>query len=242
MNLIELVTAVKNPSELNPTQYGYLVKLHEDFPYCAVVNLVLAYHERQRSQGKRTNCLHWAAISISDRRYLYDYLHDTTVFSSSDSAQQVVASTTLKPGETQETAASASPSVENEDGALREALSQTPDFSVGDVEEPKDGAAEEAGDAETGSRLDALIAKFDEGHGRLRALPQDMDAPYKKEDLSKPSTELKMNLVTESYAKLLTLQGKTTKAKEIYAQLMVKFPNKKAYFADLISSLDKKEE
>ncbi|EIM78063.1 hypothetical protein A3SI_04562 [Nitritalea halalkaliphila LW7] len=239
MNLSELVAAVKSPADLSPTQYGYLVKLHEDFPYCAVVNLVLAHHERQRSQGKRTNCLHWAAISVSDRRYLYDYVHDATVFSAPavQAADQPVAHS--------ENAAEESPSLaspeENEDGALREALESTPDFSAGYAVESAT-AADEEGDAETSSRLDALIAKFDEGHGRLRALPQDAEETHKKEDLSKSSTELKMNLVTESYAKLLTLQGKTAKAKEIYEQLMVKFPNKKAYFADLIAGLDKKEE
>jgi hypothetical protein len=36
----------------------------------------------------------------------------------------------------------------------------------------------------------------------------------------------------------LTKQGKKSKAKEIYQKMMVKFPDKSAYFADLIKTLE----
>jgi hypothetical protein len=64
------------------------------------------------------------------------------------------------------------------------------------------------------------------------------DPEIAQEDLSKNSTELKLDLVSESYAKLLVKQGKNSKAIEIYQKLMMKFPNKSTYFAEIIKELE----
>lgn len=58
-----------------------------------------------------------------------------------------------------------------------------------------------------------------------------------QEDLTKRSKPVGGGLVTESFAKILERQGKTEKAREIYEQLMMKNPEKKAYFAAKISEL-----
>jgi S-adenosylmethionine:diacylglycerol 3-amino-3-carboxypropyl transferase len=59
-------------------------------------------------------------------------------------------------------------------------------------------------------------------------------------DLSKNSTLFNDNIISESFAKLLVQQNKKEKAIEIYQKLMLKFPNKSAYFADLIKQLEEK--
>lgn len=82
-----------------------------------------------------------------------------------------------------------------------------------------------------------LIKAFSKKEIKLATL-KEMEDFQKQTDLSENSTHLHPTLLSESYAKLLVKQGKKQKAKEIYQKLMVKFPDKNIYFADLIKSLD----
>jgi hypothetical protein len=82
-----------------------------------------------------------------------------------------------------------------------------------------------------------LIKSFSKKEIKLATL-KEMEDFQKQADLSENSTHLHPTLLSESYAKLLVKQGKKQKAKEIYQKLMVKFPDKNIYFADLIKSLD----
>ena len=82
-----------------------------------------------------------------------------------------------------------------------------------------------------------LIKAFSKKEIKLATL-KEMEDFQKQADLSENSTHLHPTLLSESYAKLLVKQGKKQKAKEIYQKLMVKFPDKNIYFADLIKSLD----
>ena len=59
-------------------------------------------------------------------------------------------------------------------------------------------------------------------------------------DLSKASSELKEDLVSENLAVIFAKQGKTNKAIDIYKKLIWKFPQKKASFAARIEELKKK--
>ena len=60
-----------------------------------------------------------------------------------------------------------------------------------------------------------------------------------QEDLSKPSTELKEEFVSETLAIIFSKQGKKARAIHIYKKLILKFPEKKAYFASRIEALKK---
>jgi hypothetical protein len=62
----------------------------------------------------------------------------------------------------------------------------------------------------------------------------------KQEDLSISSTRPKQEVVSESMAGLLVRQQKIEEAISMYQKLMLKFPDKKAYFADTIQKLEKK--
>ena len=82
-----------------------------------------------------------------------------------------------------------------------------------------------------------LIKSFSKKEIKLATI-KEIENFQKQSDLSENSTQLNPNLLSESYAKLLAQQGKNKKAKEIYQKLMVKFPDKNIYFADLIKGLD----
>lgn len=82
-----------------------------------------------------------------------------------------------------------------------------------------------------------IIRAFSKKEIKLATL-KEIEGQQKQDDLSEKSTKLNSGLITESYAKILVKQGKIQKAKEIYKKLMVKFPEKNTYFADLIKELE----
>ncbi|MFC4872960.1 hypothetical protein [Negadavirga shengliensis] len=84
----------------------------------------------------------------------------------------------------------------------------------------------------------SIIKSFHEKPIRLSAEKIHDDEYEKLPDLSEKSTVLNDNTVSESFAKLLIRQNKKTAAAEIYQKLMLKFPDKKAYFADQIAQLN----
>lgn len=84
-----------------------------------------------------------------------------------------------------------------------------------------------------------LIKAFSKKSIKLVA-PRDKQDEGIRADLSRTSTLFNDNIISESFAKLLVQQEKKEKAIEIYHKLMLKFPNKSAYFADLIKQLEEK--
>jgi hypothetical protein len=84
------------------------------------------------------------------------------------------------------------------------------------------------------SIIDSFLTK---DPGLIRTTKSQLEAMGKQEDLSVGSVRLEKGIVTESYAKILTMQGRTDKAIEVYEKLILKFPEKKAYFASKIQEL-----
>lgn len=73
--------------------------------------------------------------------------------------------------------------------------------------------------------------------GLIRSSKSQLEAMGKQEDLSLNSGKLDKGIITESYAKILTMQGRKDKAIGVYEKLILKFPEKKAYFASKIQEL-----
>ncbi|MDZ7897085.1 MAG: hypothetical protein U5N85_03520 [Arcicella sp.] len=84
------------------------------------------------------------------------------------------------------------------------------------------------------SIIDSFLTK---DPGLIRTTKSQLEAMGKQEDLSVGSVRLEKGIVTESYAKILTMQGRKEKAIEVYEKLILKFPEKKAYFASKIQEL-----
>ena len=85
--------------------------------------------------------------------------------------------------------------------------------------------------------IEAFI-KNDPRIGPIRNQPNEPSAPAL--DFSHRATAAPLaGMVTESFAKILTKQGKMDKAIDIYEKLMVKNPEKRDYFAGKIAELRK---
>ncbi len=86
----------------------------------------------------------------------------------------------------------------------------------------------------------AIIDSFIENEARMgpiRANLNDM-TNIEPEDLAKKrNMNFSEGIVSEGMAKIMVRQGKIERAIEIYEQLMLKKPEKKAYFAEKIKDL-----
>ena len=82
-----------------------------------------------------------------------------------------------------------------------------------------------------------LIETFIRNEPRIAPIRGKLGEPVVQEDLSKRNVQPAPALVNESFAKILLKQGKTDKAIEIYEKLILKNPEKKAYFAAKIDEL-----
>ncbi len=83
-----------------------------------------------------------------------------------------------------------------------------------------------------------IIESFINKSPRIKP-PKESDTNQSREDLSKPSTKLPSNLVSENLANIFEKQGKISKAIAIYKQLILKYPEKKSYFAQKLETLEK---
>jgi hypothetical protein len=87
-------------------------------------------------------------------------------------------------------------------------------------------------DVEKRAQID-LIKEFSKKEIKLATI-KEIEANKNNENLSSASTSLNEGLISETFAAILLQQGKKAMAIEIYEKLALKFPEKRAYFADLI--------
>jgi len=83
-----------------------------------------------------------------------------------------------------------------------------------------------------------IIEKFIKEDPSIPQLSPDK-LPEQTEDLSEKSTKITKTPASENFARILLLQGKRDKALEIYEELILKYPEKSAYFAAKIEELKK---
>ena len=107
-------------------------------------------------------------------------------------------------------------------------------------EAPKDDLIESIRRKEKKEILDAekraqndLIKEFSKKEIKLATI-KEIEANKNNENLATSSTSLNEGLISETFAAILLQQGKKARAIEIYEKLALKFPEKRAYFANLI--------
>lgn len=82
-----------------------------------------------------------------------------------------------------------------------------------------------------------IIDQFLKLNPRLKTMANLKLKPEPQEDLSLKSSKIKKGMASESLASIFSKQGKTKKAVKIYEQLILKYPEKKSYFAEQIEKL-----
>ncbi|WP_018477827.1 tetratricopeptide repeat protein [Pontibacter roseus] len=82
-----------------------------------------------------------------------------------------------------------------------------------------------------------IIDQFLKLNPRLKTMANMKLKPEPQEDLSLKSSKIKKGMASENLANIFLKQGKTKKALKIYEQLILKYPEKKSYFAQQIEKL-----
>lgn len=90
------------------------------------------------------------------------------------------------------------------------------------------------GNQEQNELIERFINFEKKGRIQIKASGQESTDPN---DLSLQSVNINDDLITENLAEIYLHQGKKEKAIEIYHKLIWKFPQKKAYFAEIIENL-----
>ena len=236
---------VSNPTELTTRDVAYLQQLIEKYPFCSLAYTLLAKGHADTGNELATTTLRTAAAYALSRNALRkllsgEYPAPRQSYSSvrellegrlppRKSAREEPLEEAPKPPEDQHLKGFGldySDVLRNEEGRKSPV-----------VEEEKRGELVARLQQEQLDIIDRFIAA-EPRIGPLRATPGKSDE--EPEDLlqkRQPTVGSGGGLVTESFAKILTRQGKLEQAIEVYEKLSLKNGEKSAYFAEKIEEL-----
>ncbi|MBB6004512.1 hypothetical protein [Arcicella rosea] len=223
---------VANLSEVSALEINGLEETIQQYPYCSLAHTLLAKAYENDDLAKQAKLRKAAAYSLS-RNALRRIMNGTFANHSNVSTTAKFDSDFLRKLETILEAR------EDEDKRKQqeyqqEVLSDKEFLSYSTVAE--DMLLNEI--AQKQQLQNTIIENFLlKDPGLIRSSKSQLEAMGKQEDLSLNSGKLDKGIVTESYAKILTMQGRKEKAIGVYEKLILKFPEKKAYFASKIQEL-----
>lgn len=251
MNASQFQEILKKADTLEKSDILQLKKVQENFPYFQIPHVLIAKYEFQKKTNMAASSLGWAAITSPDRIWLKKLVEQEVSNSATSPAEDLLPEDQPeKPSQ-----ASRTQSLKVLGEQLKGNKAEEPEKKVEEKPEPPkpkrrtrrasagDDLIETIKKREKKTIVDSkkkeqidLIKAFSKKSIKLATI-KEIEANQNTENLAANSTQINDNLISESYAKLLLKQNKKDKAIEIYEKLGLKFPDKKAYFADLIENL-----
>lgn len=251
MNASQFQEILKKADTLEKSDILQLKKVQENFPYFQIPHVLIAKYEFQKKTNMAASSLGWAAITSPDRIWLKKLVEQEVSNSATSPAEDLLPEDQPeKPSQ-----ASRTQSLKVLGEQLKGNKTEEPEKKVEEKPEPPkpkrrtrrasagDDLIETIKKREKKTIVDSkkkeqidLIKAFSKKSIKLATI-KEIEANQNTENLAANSTQINDNLISESYAKLLLKQNKKDKAIEIYEKLGLKFPDKKAYFADLIENL-----
>jgi hypothetical protein len=209
VNATQFLELIQKADQLEKADYLQLKKVQKNFPFFFLSHALSTRFELKNQENSPSLSL--AAVTSADRVWLKRWLHEplrTTV-------HEPEASSTEK----EETVATAKP---KKRAAPKEDL----------IESIRKKEKKEILDSKKREQID-LIKAFSKKEIKLATI-KEIEANQNTENLADASTSLNDGVISETFAKILLQQSKKAQAIEIYEKLALKFPEKRAYFADLI--------
>jgi tetratricopeptide (TPR) repeat protein len=215
MQVGQLFRLFHNPHKITLEEVDALQNLLQRYPYFQAVYALLAkaaYNQNPSSAGQAVQI---AAVYATDRTYLKALLEGTPPF-----ADPKAILTTLVPKE------------ENE-------APKTEEYDSGNsyINTIRRKSQREITKQKSLAQLDSIQAFLQKDVAFKPKSLQEMPHEGAQVDLTQKSTTFHDGLATENLAQVLWQQGKLQRALTIYEKLVLKFPEKKAYFVTLIEAL-----
>lgn len=224
MNAAQFLEIIQKADSLDRSEILQLQKVQENFPYFQIPHVLLARYEFLKDNSQQAPSLGYAAITSPNRIWLKSLIEYTkqkpTILA--DSSEKLQPSTTYNSAEI--ASIEAKPKIKRR---------KPPKDDL--IETIKRKEKKEILDEKKKEQID-LIKAFSKKEIKLATI-KEIEANQNNENLAATSTKINDSLISESYAKILAKQGKKRLSKEIYEKLLLKFPDKRAYFADLIEKL-----
>jgi len=209
VNATQFLELIQKADQLENADYLLLKKVQKNFPFFYISHALSTRFEVKNLDSIPS--LTFAAVTSADRVWLKNWLY--------------------QPLATSAAAIDAMPS-ENEEETSNPKRKKRPVPKEDLIESIKRKEKKEIVDAKKREQID-LIKAFSKKEIKLATI-KEIEANQNNENLADASTSLNEGLMSETFAKILLQQGKKAQAIEIYEKLALKFPEKRAYFADLI--------
>lgn len=219
MKAERLLRLLRHPHQTTPEDVASLQDLLLRYPYFQAAHALLAKAAHDQAHTTAGQTIQLAAVYAADRNHLKALLENTPPFSVPEET------TTSAPEETT-------------------------------IQAPKEEQAAQTSDSNsTNSYIHTIRQKAKRPVTNKKGLAQlhliqdfiQKDVQFKPQqaipaqafqlDLTQKSTTFHDDLATESLAQILVQQGRLQRALEIYDQLILKFPEKKTYFAAILEKL-----
>jgi hypothetical protein len=243
---------IVNPDLLNESDIKYLGGLIKEYPYFQLAHVLLLYNLKKCGNENFDPQLRESAIHIPDRRKLYNLLYhnpaDIVGVSGENAKNELLISEPIefqfensKPEFTIDEPVDKKQIIADE--TKQELLEIDEKITESENEQPKiveftNTSLETVNDNEDMSNSGfSLIDKFIEENPAFT--PNKLDLVEKRDDISVNSIQEDDNIVTETLATIFEMQKLYEKAISVYEKLILKFPEKSAYFASRISELKK---
>jgi hypothetical protein len=209
VNATQFLELIQKADQLEKADYLLIQKVQKNFPFFYISHALSTRFEVKNQDSIPS--LTFAAVTSADRAWLKNWLY--------------------QPLETQ---------VQQVDTMVSEKEEDTSSSKSKKRAAPKDDLIESIRRKEKKEILDSkkreqidLIKAFSKKEIKLATI-KEIEANQNNVNLADGSTSLNEGLMSETFAKILLQQSKKAQAIEIYEKLALKFPEKRAYFADLI--------
>jgi len=209
VNATQFLELIQKADQLEKADYLQLKKVQKNFPFFYLSHALSTRFEVKNQDSIPS--LPLAAVTSADRVWLKNWLNEPL----EANAQEL----DTIPSEKEEDNSSSKP---KKRAAPKEDL----------IESIRRKEKKEILDAKKREQID-LIKAFSKKEIKLATI-KEIEANQNNENLADASTSLNEGLMSETFAKILLQQSKKAQAIEIYEKLALKFPEKRAYFADLI--------
>ncbi len=206
MNATQFLELIQKADRLEKADYLLLQKVQKNFPFFFLSHVLSTRFEVKNQDASPS--LTFAAVTSADRVWLKHWLYQPL-------------------GMQQKQAAAVQ---EEKEGSPSPKKRAVPKEDL--IESIKRKEKKEILDVKKREQID-LIKAFSKKEIKLATI-KEIEANQNNVNLADASTSLNEGLISETFAKILLQQSKKAQAIEIYEKLALKFPEKRAYFADLI--------